>query len=89
MGPGEALAMVTLFLSVASVLVLRGPLGKALAERLSGRGSEADGALKGEIEKLGSEVDDLRHRIAETEERLDFAERVLAKQKQQPALPEG
>ena len=33
------------------------------------------------------EVEDLRHRLAEMEERLDFAERMLAERKEQPRLP--
>ena len=89
MDPGEAIMGMTFFISLASVLILRGPLGKALAERLSGRAAEPDSAVTAEIERLSSQVDDLRLRLGETEERLDFAERMLAKQKQQPALPES
>lgn len=35
------------------------------------------------------EVEDLRHRLAEVEERLDFAERLLAQQQEAPRLPPG
>ncbi len=35
------------------------------------------------------EVDELRHRLAEMEERLDFAERMLAERKDQGQLPPG
>ena len=89
MDPGEAILGMTFFISLASVLILRGPIGKALGERLSGRQAEADHAVTAEIERLNGQVDDLRLRLDETEERLDFAERLLAKQKQQPALPES
>jgi hypothetical protein len=38
--------------------------------------------------KLG-EIDDLQRRLAEVEERLDFAERLLAKQRDADRLPMG
>ena len=67
---------VVLFLSIAAVLILRGPLGRALADRLArrgaGRAERADG--------LTGELDDLRRRMGELEERLDFTERLLARQ---------
>lgn len=87
MGPGEAFAFISLVVSIAGVVILRGPLGRAIAERIAGRHG-ADPAVNAEVERLGTQVDELRHRLTETEERLDFAERLLAKQKQQPALPE-
>jgi hypothetical protein len=65
-----------MFLSMASIFVLRGPLGRALAERLAGRGPAMDST---ERDRLQAEVDALKHRLAEVEERLDFTERVLAK----------
>ena len=58
--------------SVASVLILRGPLGRALARRLEG------GAVEVSPEQQ-VEIDDLRGRVLELEERLDFAERMLAR----------
>jgi hypothetical protein len=89
MGPGEAFSLITLFIASASVLILRGPLGRAWAERISGRSPDADQALKDEVEHLQSSVEELRHRLAETEERLDFAERLLAQQKAAPPLRPG
>jgi Tfp pilus assembly protein PilO len=35
------------------------------------------------------EVEELRHRLAEVEERLDFAERMLAQQQEPDKLPKG
>lgn len=89
MGPGEVIAMVTFFLSIASIAILRGPLGRALAERISGRAPEPDHGLVRELDRMSAELDDVRHRLAESEERLDFAERLLAKQRQKPALEPG
>lgn len=81
MGPGEALAMITLFLTVGGTIVLRGPLGKALADRIAGRHLAMrtdDADLAAQLDRTTAELDDLRHRLAELEERQDFTERVLA-----------
>jgi hypothetical protein len=76
-GAGE-LAMF-LAIGAAAVGLLFGPIGSALAQRLGGHPDPSD--TRAEIEELGTrvstEVDDLRHRLAEVEERLDFAERLL------------
>jgi hypothetical protein len=76
-GAGE-LAMF-LALGAGCVALLFGPIGSAIARRLGG-GPVADDAQR--IEEIGasvtSEVEDLRSRLAEVEERLDFAERLLA-----------
>lgn len=65
----------TMSLSAAAIFVLRGPLGKALADRLAGR-SAAGGR---EVEQLRHDVDDLRAELGAMQERLDFAERLLAR----------
>ena len=55
-------------------------LGKAIARRLGG--SRPDDRLLSEIELLRDRVDQLEERegrIAELEERLDFAERIIAR----------
>jgi hypothetical protein len=57
------------------VFGLKSPLGKAFAERLSGRAGD-HAALPPE---LFAELDDLRNRLAELEERQDFTERILAR----------
>jgi hypothetical protein len=77
-GVGE-LAM---FLAIgsAAVALLFGPIGSAIGRRLGGRAEPEDTQRK--IEELGAsvtaELEDLRGRLAEAEERLDFAERLLA-----------
>jgi hypothetical protein len=73
--------MMTLAVSTATAVILRGPLAKALAERISGRASQPDPVVAGDIERLHEEVEEMKHRVAEAEERLDFAERLLAKQR--------
>ncbi|PYO42316.1 MAG: hypothetical protein DMD29_03835 [Gemmatimonadetes bacterium] len=64
-------------LSVASIFVLLGPVGRALGERLSGRKRLDDQELR----DLRGEVEDLRHQLGDVQERVDFAERLLAKQR--------
>jgi hypothetical protein len=75
---GPFLVPITLFVSLAAVAIFRGPLGKALGERIAGR--QLDGESSAETEALHAEVDELRFRLSEVEERLDFAERLLARQ---------
>ena len=77
--PGE-LAMF-LAIGAAALGILFGPIGSALARRLGGRPepSEAHGEIEQLSERMTAEVDSLRGRLAEVEERLDFAERLLAR----------
>lgn len=79
------LVPMTLFVSVAAILIFRGPLGKAIGERIAGR--KVDGDVLAETEALHADMDELRHRLSEVEERLDFTERLLAQHKDRNALP--
>ena len=81
------LVPITLFLTIGAVAIFRGPLGKALGERIAGRPRELDHSA--ESDALRGEVEDLRWRLTELEERLDFTERVLARHKEQGQLPPG
>lgn len=65
---------------VAAAVVLRGPLGKALARRLEGRTESSDN------EALLNALDEVRGQVAELEERVDFAERMLAQQRESDRL---
>ena len=64
----------------ATALALRGPLGAAIARRLDGSAPTAD-ALP---EQLLAELEEVRSRLAELEERVDFSERLLAQQSRVP-----
>jgi hypothetical protein len=83
-------AMIALAVVIGTTFVLRGPMGKALAEWIRGwsktdeqwmamKAAKHGVALGGETERLLAEVDELKRRLAEAEERLDFTERLLAK----------
>lgn len=84
-----AITMSIIALSVSAAFVLRGPVGRALAQWISGwshneaKWMELNAAKHGvpgtEVEQLRAEVEDLRHQLGEVNERLDFAERILAK----------
>jgi hypothetical protein len=86
-GAGE-LAM---FLAIGAVAVgmLFGPIGSAIARRLEGK-TAADPAGQAEVEQLHArigEMDTLQARVAELEERVDFAERLLAQNREPDRLP--
>jgi hypothetical protein len=68
---------VVFFLSLAAVFILRGPLGKALADRVAGRHLQS--AERPDGEQLTAELEEMRLRLTELENRVDFAERLLAK----------
>jgi hypothetical protein len=72
----DALVPMTFFISVAVIFISRSEIGKALAQRIRG-GTDRESQLQ--LEDLRQEVAALRQELGETQERLDFAERVLAK----------
>lgn len=72
---GEGFAIPVGIIGAISVaVILRGPVGKALARRLEG---EQPG-LAAPSDEVLAELDDLRSRVLELEERVDFSERLLA-----------
>jgi hypothetical protein len=85
---GPEIPLMVLIVSIAAVAILRGPFGRALAERLAGRARTA--GEDQETLELKSEIDELRQQLSEVQERLDFAERLLARQDERVgALPKG
>lgn len=86
-----ALAMMVLaFFAVVAVVCW--PIARAIARRLEGKHA-GDPALQQELEQLHQrlgEMEALQHRVGELEERLDFAERLLARGETTTApLPRG
>lgn len=79
-----------IIVAAAAVLILRGPLGKALARRLEGTAGREESAATGltGIADRVAELEQRDARMAELEERLDFAERLLA-QRDAERLPRG
>ncbi len=78
------LAIVFLFGGGTLIAVSFSPIGRALADRIRGKHAGVDGGeLRAELaehkEALGQDVAEVRREVAELAERLDFAERLLAK----------
>ncbi len=74
------LVPIVLFVVIGATAILRGPLGKALGERIAGKSAAGEGSA--ETEELRGDVEELRSRLTEMEERLDFTERVLAQHRE-------
>ena len=79
--------MVVLFISVASIFILRGPLGRAWAKRIEGaRGDDETTHRLEDVESRLQTLELTQERMLELEERLDFAERLLAREKDIPRI---
>lgn len=91
----DVLKILGVFLSIGlAVSVTYGAVAliSAFARRLEGRRSPDVELLAHELEELRMRVDDgeaMRARVAELEERLDFAERLLAQERDRARLPSG
>jgi len=77
--------VVGLMAVVAGVFFTTRPLVAALARRI-GREAPPPAATDGAVEDLRAELDQSQARIAALEERVDFAERMLAKQREPDRL---
>ena len=80
--PPEGVAFLS-FVTLVGSFVLLFPVVRALAERIRGR---ADTGVREELrglrEDVAQEIQQVRQDIAELSERIDFAERLLAKKSQ-------
>jgi hypothetical protein len=78
---GAPMVVTIVFLALVATTLILWPIMRAFGRRLEGKG-QGDAVLRAEVEQLQQrlgEVDHLHHRVAELEERLDFAERMLAR----------
>lgn len=80
----DILAIILIFGGGTAIAISFSPIGKAIADRIRGRHAfaETDPALL-------TEMDDMRAQLAEVQERLDFTERLLAKDRDPKALEPG
>lgn len=89
MNPG----VIAVFIPIVSVggffawMIALSPVGKAYAERLRSQARHDDDPA--EREELRATVEQLRQEVAELAERVDFTERLLAKQQPVEKLPPG
>ena len=74
------------WLFLTALIVVKSPLGKALADRLAGRYPEGDGHLESDLEPIVHQLED---RVLDLEERLEFAERLIQQQKERDRLQAG
>lgn len=89
-GQKEMRMLALLLTTVAGIFVLRGPVGRAIARLLDGGGTDTGTAdLEQRIheleERLANASEQDRLRIEDLSERLDFAERLLARGGNEPA----
>lgn len=87
--PPQVTLLIALGFFAAVALVLR-PLMSAIGRRLEGR--QRDPAVLAELDQLRQRVQDLegvQGRVLELEERLDFAERLLAQRREVERLGRG
>jgi hypothetical protein len=68
------------------VRLTQGPVGQALARRIQGHAS-GDPELAADMADLREQVDLLRRQLEETQERVDFAERLLSQQAPPARIP--
>ncbi|HYU08352.1 MAG TPA: hypothetical protein VEK77_03095 [Gemmatimonadales bacterium] len=86
-------AILTIFGGGTLVLFSITPVGKALAARILGKKGVATGVEEEtaeEVKELRREVDGMRHlgeQMSELGERVDFLERMVAKQRDAERLP--
>ena len=82
MRPEEVVALMAV---IVGIFLTTRPLVAALARRIS-RDPVPTALPDGAVEDLRAEVEDAHRRIAGLEERVDFAERMLAKQREPDRL---
>ena len=85
MSPPEAVAAVMFF--GGTFWVLR-PLAAAVAKRIGGEHRPPPDDA-GEREQILSELQELRHEVGELAERVDFTERLLAREREVAKLERG
>ena len=89
----DILAIIFIFGGCACIVLAFSPIGRALADRIRGKTSSVEGELRNELaehkETLAQEVDAVRREMAELAERVDFAERLLAKTREGQRIGPG
>ena len=87
----SVIAIVFLFGGGTLFLLSISPIGRAFADRIRARGQGGD--VRSELvehkEALEHELEAVRREVAELAERVDFAERLLAKQREGQRIGPG
>jgi hypothetical protein len=90
MQDNDVIAMALVILGLG--IVAYSPIARALGQRiLHGRlqPSDAQPVDEGRMDQISGEVAALRRHLDETQERVDFTERLLAQAREKAALPPG
>ena len=87
----DILAIIFIFGGMTVIGLGFSPIGKAVAERIRGKTAapgvdELRTEMADQQETMAEELQQVRHEVAELAERLDFAERLLAKQREVPKV---
>jgi hypothetical protein len=64
------------------VQLARSPIGQALARRIQGRHGAADADLQADVLAMRDQLDYMQQQLSETQEHLDFTERLMSQQRQ-------
>lgn len=79
--PEEVAVLTALALIITGIILF--PVARAFARRLEGKGTSAQ--LRSEVDALHqrvTELEQVEHRIAELENRVEFSERLLTQQRE-------
>ena len=90
----DILTVILIFGGGACVAMAFSPIGRALADRIRGKSATPGGAdvrteLAEHKEALDQELESVRREVAELAERMDFAERLLAKNREGQKIGPG
>jgi len=83
----DILAIIMVFGTGMVGIVAFSPIGKAIAERV--RGKNADALPSEEVDDLRAQMQSMQEQMSELAERQDFAERMIAQQREKGALGSG
>ena len=75
-----------------TAMLFLGPVGRAIGDVIRhwlGGGRRQPQALPGELDELRERLDRMQHQLSELAERQDFAERMLARVRNDRGLPSG
>jgi len=88
----DILAIVFLFGGGTVAAIAFSPIGRAIAERIRGKSAGSDemqADLQAHRDDVQAELEAVRGQVGELAERLVFAERLLAQQREGQRLPRG
>lgn len=86
----DIIAVTGLFTAVIVGFIAFGPIGRAIAAKIS-RGAVAGPApeVAAQLDSLDERLESLQHQVGELAERQDFTERLLARARERGALGNG